>query len=66
LSLAMVGLHYVIYLGYAFSVGDFDSAMQLDVWTLPFLGLGLSMLLTKVTKHIIELPTATNPTQEKQ
>ncbi len=54
LSLAMVGLHYVIYLGYAFSVGDMDSAMQLDVWTLPFLGLGLSMLLTKLTKHVVD------------
>lgn len=54
LSLIMVGLHYVIYLAYSFSVGDLDSAMLLDVWTLPFLGLGLSMLLTKASKHVLE------------
>ncbi len=54
LSLAMVGLHYVIYLAYSFSVGDLDSAMALDVWTLPFLGLGMSMLLSKATKHVVE------------
>jgi hypothetical protein len=54
LSLAMVGLHYVIYLAYAFLVGDLDSAMALDVWTLPLLGLGLSMLLSKASKRVVE------------
>jgi hypothetical protein len=35
-------------------VGDLDSAMALDVWTLPLLGLGLSMLLSKASKRVVE------------
>ncbi len=53
LSLAMVGAHYVIYLAYSFLSGNLDYAMAVDVWTLPFLGVGLSLLRTKVAKKIL-------------
>lgn len=53
LCLMMVGLHYVIYVAYSLFSGNLDSAMTLDVWTLPFLGLGLSLLRTKVTKTLL-------------
>lgn len=53
LSLLMIGLHYVIYLAYSFSSGNLDAAMMVDVWTLPFLGLGISLMRTKVGKKIL-------------
>ncbi len=54
LSIAMIGLHYLVYLWYTFTNGALDSAMPLDVWTLPFLGLGLMMLLRmKVGKNLL-------------
>jgi hypothetical protein len=53
LCLMMIGLHYVIYVAYSLFSGNLDSAMTLDVWTLPFLGLGLSLLRTKVTKALL-------------
>lgn len=53
LSLMMIGFHYVVYVVYSFSSGNLDSAMAIDVWTLPFLGLGLSLLRTKVTKNVL-------------
>ncbi len=53
LALVMIGLHYAIYLGYSFLVGDLDSAMQLDIWTLPFLGLGISLLRTRTQKNVL-------------
>jgi hypothetical protein len=53
LCLMMIGLHYVIYVAYSLFSGNLDSAMTLDVWTLPFLGLGLSLLRTKVTKTLL-------------
>ena len=53
LSLLMIGLHYVIYLAYSFSSGNLDAAMMVDVWTLPFFGLGISLLRTKAVKKIL-------------
>ena len=53
LSLAMIGAHYVVYLYYSFTVGDLFSAMQLDIWTLPFLGLGISLLRVKLDRNLI-------------
>jgi hypothetical protein len=52
LSLLMIGLHYVIYLAYSISSGNLDFALRMDVWSLPFLGLGLSLLRTKVGKKL--------------
>ncbi len=53
LSLMMVGFHYVVYLAYSFSAGALESAFPLDVWTLPFIGLGLSLLRMKATKNLL-------------
>jgi hypothetical protein len=53
LSLIMVGFHYVVYLAYSFSAGALESALPLDVWTLPFIGLGLSLLRMKATKNLL-------------
>ncbi len=54
LSLTMVGVHYVIYVLFSFMAGNsLDFALPLDVWTLPFLGLGLSLLRTKVPKNLV-------------
>jgi len=52
LSLLMIGLHYVIYLAYSISSGNLDFALRMDVWSLPFLGLGLSLLRIKVGKKL--------------
>lgn len=62
LALAMIGVHYIVYIGYSFTVGDVDSAVKLDVWALPFLGLGISMLRAKTSKFLLEpkQPPATN------
>jgi hypothetical protein len=53
LSLMMIGLHYVIYSAYSFSSGNLGSALDKDVWTLPFLGLGAALLRMKVEKKIL-------------
>jgi hypothetical protein len=55
LSLSLIGFHYIVYLAYSFSSGNLDSAMAIDVWALPFMGLGISLLLTKTNKKLIEL-----------
>jgi hypothetical protein len=47
LSLAMVGLQYVIFLVYAYVVNAWALALLMDVWTVPLLGLGASLLITK-------------------
>lgn len=43
LSLVMVGLHYVIFIGYSYYVNALGSVMLIDVWTIPFLGVGLAL-----------------------
>jgi hypothetical protein len=53
LSLLMIGIYYVVYVVYSFSSSNLDSAMQIDVWALPFLGLGLSLMRTKMPKNLI-------------
>jgi hypothetical protein len=53
LSLIMVGAHYVIYVVFSLSVSALDFALPLDVWTLPFLGLGLSLLRIKAPKDLV-------------
>jgi hypothetical protein len=47
LSLAMVGLQYAIFSVYAYVVNAWASALLIDVWTVPLLGLGISLLFTK-------------------
>ena len=53
LSLTMIGVYYAVYVAYSFTSSNLDSAMQIDVWTLPFIGLGLCMLRTKITKNLL-------------
>jgi hypothetical protein len=53
LSLIMVGINYVIYLAYVFSASSLDFALPLDIWTLPFIGLGVSLLKMKATKKVL-------------
>ena len=50
LSMAMVGLQYVIFLAYSYVVNVLASAFLIDVWTVPLLGLGLSLLITKAKR----------------
>lgn len=47
LSMAMVGLHYTIFLVYAYVVNAWALALLMDVWTVALLGLGISMLLQR-------------------
>jgi hypothetical protein len=53
LSITMIGVYYVVYVVYSFASSNLDSAMLIDVWTLPFLGLGISILRTKMTKDLL-------------
>ncbi len=53
LSLIMIGVYYAVYVAYSFTSSNLDSAMQIDVWTLPFIGLGLSMLRAKLPSKIL-------------
>lgn len=46
LALAMVGLHYVIYLVYSSVVNALGYVLLVDVWSVPLLGLGISLLFT--------------------
>ncbi len=52
-SLVMTGIHYLIYLAYSLTSGNLDLALAVDVWTLPFLGLGTSLLKTKTGKNLL-------------
>jgi hypothetical protein len=56
LSLVMIGVYYVVYVVYSAMSSNLDSAMQIDVWTLPFVGLGLALLRMKVPKNLLENP----------
>jgi len=48
IALSLVGLHYIFYTLYNFYVGlSFDWVMLIDVWTIPFLGLGIALMLNK-------------------
>lgn len=53
LSLIMIGIHSIVYLWYSFSSGNLDQAMQMDIWTVPFLGIGVSLLRMKVKKNLL-------------
>ncbi len=55
LSLSMVGLHYMLYLIYSYLIGS-NLVLWLDVWAIPFLGLGISLLRMKPKEHVIQPP----------
>jgi hypothetical protein len=44
-SLSIVGLNYVIYLAYAYSVNVLNTLPLVDIWTIPLLGLGIALFL---------------------
>lgn len=48
LASTAVGLHYVIYVFYSYFSGALKFALLTDVWTIPFLGLGLSMAKSSI------------------
>ncbi|MCK5628756.1 hypothetical protein KAI12_04745 [Candidatus Bathyarchaeota archaeon] len=48
LSLATVGLHFLLHLVYSYYVGVLSYVWLVDIWTIPLLGLGISMLKTKL------------------
>lgn len=52
-SLLLIGVHYAIYLAYSLASGNLDLALTIDVWTLPFLGLGATLLKTKTAKTLL-------------
>jgi hypothetical protein len=43
LSLMSVGIHYMVYVVYSYFVGMLNLVLLIDVWTIPFLGLGLAI-----------------------
>jgi len=47
LALCMVGLHYLIYLIYSYYGGMINFVMFVEVWAIPLLGLGISILRKK-------------------
>ena len=48
MALFLVGLHYIFYTFFNFYVGlSFDWLMLVDVWAIPFLGLGIALMLNK-------------------
>lgn len=48
LALTMVGSHYVIYFFYSHFSGTLKFILLTDIWTIPFLGLGLSMVKSSI------------------
>lgn len=51
LSLAMVGLHYVIYVVYSYLIDALIWVWLIDTWAIPLLGLGISLLKMKQQKE---------------
>lgn len=48
MALSLVGLHYIFYTFYSFYVGlSLDWLMLVDVWAIPFFGLGIALILNK-------------------
>jgi hypothetical protein len=47
LTLAIVGLHYLVYVVYSYYGGMLNFVMLAEVWAIPLLGLGVTMLRTK-------------------
>jgi hypothetical protein len=55
LALAILGLHYLVYVVYSYYGGMLDSVMLAEVWAIPLLGLGLAMLTTNSSKTKSEM-----------
>jgi hypothetical protein len=53
LSLVMIGVYYIVYIAYSWTSSNLDSAMQIDVWTIPFVFLGIALLRAKIEKNIL-------------
>jgi hypothetical protein len=49
LSLASVGLHYLIYLIYHIIIEDFISIWLIDLWAIAFIGIGISLVRQKIS-----------------
>ena len=47
LALTMVGLHYLIYLLYSYVGGMINFVLIVEVWAIPLLGLGVSIVRKK-------------------
>ena len=50
LTLATVGLYYLLYAAYTFVVDKQSFSMLAEIWTIPLLGLGLSLMRIKSIK----------------
>jgi hypothetical protein len=50
LAFTLVGLHYLFYVLYSYFVGMLGFLVITEIWTIPLLGLGLTMLKTKINK----------------
>ncbi len=51
ITLVMVGVHYLIFVIYSYLVGMEGFLMMTEIWTIPLLGLGLTMLRTKIDNN---------------
>ena len=51
ITLAMVGMHYLISVVYHYLVGMEAYLMMVEIWAIPLLGLGLAMLITKIDNN---------------
>jgi hypothetical protein len=50
LAFAAIGLHYIVYGVYSYFVGALSFTLLIDIWTIPFFGIGLSLLLVQRRK----------------
>ena len=50
ITLIFVSVHYIIYVVYSFLVGMENFLMLAEIWTIPLLGLGMTMLRTRIIK----------------
>ncbi len=44
-SLATAGLHYTLYIVYSYFANSLNYALLVDIWTIPLLGLGITLLV---------------------
>lgn len=51
MSLILVGSHYVVYTVYSYFANVLSMVLLVDVWTVPFLGLGIAMLFQNNRKR---------------
>jgi len=47
LALAMGGLHFLVYLVYSYAIGALSFVWLVDIWAIPLLGLGVTLVKTK-------------------